>query len=397
MAPYSCFLFAGEHSGDLHASALMHAMRKVEPDIVFSGVGGPLMQRAGLSPLLPFEEFQLFGVMEILPRLPRLWKRFYFTVDWIMRNRPDSVILVDYPGWNLRLGAALRKAGYKGHITYYIAPTVWAWGKGRIAKLEQFADLLLLIFPFEETYFVNSPFSTCFVGHPLLDRIKQEPHQEEWQAACGIPKAVRSLALFPGSRRSEIDRLFPRILEVARQLREKDPELQVMISLADESLRAPIQNYLSQAKLQDDPFFVFVPSAFRYAMMRSADSALAKSGTVTLELALHQVPTAVVYDLSYANRWIARYIMRLKLPFYCIVNILAGKQIYPEWIQEPFKPSIVAQELEALQRQGPRRETIIQACHEIRKQLGHEEGKSTSECAAECILASVGRDHERRA
>lgn len=390
MASYSCFLFAGEHSGDLHASALMRAMRRLQPLIEFSGVGGPLMQQEGLVPLLPFEEFQLFGVIEILPRLPRLWKRFYFIRDWILRHRPDSVILVDYPGWNLRLGASLRKAGYKGHITYYIAPTVWAWGKGRIAKLEQFADLLLLIFPFEEPYFAKSPFSTCFVGHPLLDQIKETPLQEDWRALCGLSKAQRSLALFPGSRRSEIKRLFPRMLEVARLLREKDPELQVMISLADEKLQADVQLHLNRANVQNNPFYVCVPSAFRYAMMRSATSALAKSGTVTLELALHQVPTVVVYDLSYANRLIARYLMRLKLPFYCIVNILAGKQIYPEWIEQPFEPSVVAQELETLHKAGTRREMVIHACYSIKQQLGSEEGKSASQCAAECILTMNG-------
>ena len=382
----SCFIFVGEHSGDLHASALMAAMRRIKPAVEFSGVGGPLMQREGLHLLFPFEEMHLFGAMEILWRLPSLIKRFYQTCDWILRKKPDAVILVDSPEWNLRLGISLRRAGYSGRIIYYIAPTVWAWRKGRIKQLEKFADLLLCIFPFELPYFKGSPFLTQFVGHPLLDRIAQEPVNEAWRESCGIPEAKRALALFPGSRRSEIDRLFPRMLEVTKQLKRNDPELQIMISSADTAFNSPIQDHLQRAQLMNHPSYVCVPSAHRYAMMRSAQCALAKSGTVTLELALHGVPSAVVYDLSPCDRWIAWYLARIRLPFYCIVNILAGTQVYPEWVKEPFQPHLVAKELLLLQEEGERRRFVIDACHKIREQLGAQEGKSASDRAAEAIF-----------
>lgn len=384
--PYSCFLFAGEHSGDLHASALMSAMRRIRGDITFCGVGGPLMQREGILSLFPFEELQLLGVMEILPKLPSLWRRFVFTRDWIMRHQPDCVILVDYPGWNLRLGRALRKAGFRGRIIYYIAPTVWAWGKGRIKSLEKFADLVLLIFPFEQPFFAGCSFPAQFVGHPLLDRIAQEETTGDWKASCGVKEAARSLALFPGSRTGEVNRLFPRMLETAKLLRGKDPALQVMISSADLRLEALLKQHLTSAQLENDPSYVCVPSQYRYEMMQSAHSALAKSGTVTLELALRGIPSVVVYDLSFCNRLIAYFIMGLRLQHYCIVNIIAGKTVYPEWIKEPFKPYRVAQELSALHEEGEPRDACIRACRNIREQLGANGNKNASERAAEAIL-----------
>lgn len=386
----TCFLSVGEHSGDLHASALMHAMRRKDPTIQFCGIGGPLMQQAGLDLLFSFTELQLMGVLEIIMHFPRLWKRFYFTRDWVLQHQPDCVILVDCPEWNLRLGRSLRKAGYRGKIVYYIAPTVWAWRKGRIKQLEQCVDLLLLIFPFEQAYFETSPFVTQFVGHPLSDYIERQldVRNEPCEAQFEIPHAERRLALFPGSRKSEIQRLFPRMLEVAMRLREKDPELQVMISCADQTLETQIKQHLYQ-KVQEDAAYVCVPAKHRYAMMRAAHSALAKSGTITLELALHGVPSVVVYDLSPFDRFIAQYIVRLKLPHYCIVNILAGQTIYPEWIQEPFTPHAVVKELEKLRQEGDQRRSVIQACEKIRNQLKAQGSVSASDRAAESIFLSL--------
>lgn len=390
MASYSYFLSVGEHSGDLHASALMNALRRKHTAIHFYGIGGPLMEKEGLNLLFSFKELQLFGVIDIIRHFPRLWRRFYFTRDWVLQHQPDCVILVDCPEWNLRLGRSLRKAGYRGKIIYYIAPTVWAWRKGRIKQLEECVDLLLLIFPFEPPYFAESPFVTQFVGHPLSDRIAQQPlvlidQLTTWR----IPPAQRRLALFPGSRRSEIERLFPRMLEVAMRLRENDPELQVMISCADEALEVQIKQHLSQ-KVQGIEAYICVPAKHRYAMMQSAHSALAKSGTITLELALHGVPSVVVYDLSSFDRFIAKYIAGLKLSHYCIVNILAGKTVYPEWIQEPFTTYAVTKELEELQKEGAQRQSVIQACNTLRDQLKTEGSRSTSDRAAESIFAMVG-------
>lgn len=387
-----CFIFAGEHSGDLHASALMKAMRQKDPDTTFCGVGGPLMQQEGLSSLFPFEDFQVFGITEIIRRFPSLYRRFYQTRDWILQHKPDCVILVDYPGWNLRLGKALRKGGYTGRIIYYIAPTVWAWAKWRVKTLEKFADLVLLIFPFEKPFFAQSPFTTEFVGHPLVERIDNTAIPPNWKESFGIRKETPCLALFPGSRLNEVRRLFPRMLEIVRQLKTQDPERQVLISSADSRLETEIKSILAQASLEGHPDYILVPSNHRYAMMQAAQAALAKSGTITLELALLGVPSAVVYDISYFDRLIAQYIIRPKLDFFCIVNIIAGHQVYPEWIARPFSTAEVVKELSLLQK-GSQRARVLADCRKVQEQLRAQEGKTASEKAAEAIFLKLASNH----
>lgn len=381
----SLFAFAGEHSGDLHGGALLRRLRELRPDIRLLGVGGPEMRREGLEVVLPMEQFQVFGFTDIVKKLPQLWKQFKKVRDAILNQQPDGVLLIDYPGSNLRLARALRRAGYRGKIVYYISPTVWAWGKGRIKQLADNVDLLLTIFPFEPPLFSHTTLNTQFVGHPLLERVQNYEYDPSWQAHSGIKPAERYLALFPGSRRGEIERLFPRQLAAAVNLRRADPSLSLLISCADDSLRELMQQQIKSFGDTGDLNIGFVPRRYTYELMRDCQAALAKSGTVTLELALHEKPCVVLYEISRLNYLIVKYVLKLKLPYYCIVNILCDRAVYPEFIEQSFTSDQLADKMRALLLPGPVAERCIAGCREARSVLSPSDNRLASENAARAI------------
>lgn len=381
----SLFAFAGEHSGDLHGGALLGALRSRQPHLHLFGVGGPEMRAQGMSVHLPMEQFQVFGFTDILAKFPRLWRQFRQTRDLIQRENPNCVLLIDYPGFNLRLARALRQKGYGGKIVQYISPTVWAWGRGRIQKLADCADLLLAIFPFEPPLFSHTKLPVRFVGHPLIERMQCYSYNPHWYSTCKLQSTDKILAVFPGSRTGEIQRLFPRQLAAAIQLRQRDPRIKIAVSCAQESQCGLLEQEVRRVGQALGEDIVLVPKHFTYELMQSAHMALAKSGTVTLELALHGKPTVVVYDISTLNTLIARHILGLKLPHYCIVNILCGRTVFPEFIEQSFTANDLSQALLQLHIDGPKRQHCLTGCQETRKALLTASGDSASDTAAAAI------------
>lgn len=388
MTAKSVFILSGEHSGDLHGGALLRALRARNPDWTFAGVGGPDMLAQGLQLLIPMADFQVFGFTDIVKKFPKLWRQFHFLSQWILENHPDIVILVDYPGFNLRLARKLRKSGYKGKIVQLISPTVWAWGKGRIDTLAANYDLLLTIFPFEPPLFAHTKLPVKFIGHPLVEKISEHRYNNFWREDCRIPPAVRSLAIFPGSRPSEVQRLLTRQLEAAKLLRADDPDLQILISCADDALKPALELAMDKSGLSNS---YLIPKSLSYELMDDCHTALAKSGTVTLEIALHDTPCVVVYEVSRFNAWIGRHLIGLKLKFFCIVNILCNKEIFPEFIVDPFTAKQLAEALLPLHREGPARENCVDGCREARQALETPTGTSVAERAAQAIEELVLR------
>lgn len=378
------FVLAGEHSGDLHGGPLLKALQD-RLLIQFFGVGGPEMQAQGLSPCMSMEQFQVFGFTDIVRKFPRLWRQFRQIRNLILERNPDGVLLIDYPGFNLRLAKALRTKGYKGKIIQYICPTVWAWGRGRIQKLASTADLLLTIFPFEPPLFAHTSLPTHFVGHPLIEKISTYIYDPNWRDSCALSQRKRTLAIFPGSRLGEIQRLFPRQLAAALILQKKDPDLSICISCVDKALQAPLEQILTQAGQQLTPDLGFVPKRYTYELMREAHTAIAKSGTVTLELALHNTPSVVVYDITLLNALIAHFIFKLRLPHYCIVNILCGKMVYPEFIRKSFTAESLAASLLELHREGLSRTACLEGCQLAKEALHTPSGQSAAAAAAAFI------------
>lgn len=375
------FLFAGESSGDLHGGKLIKALKEENSSLELMGVGGPTMRSEGLKGSLQMEDFQVMGFTDVLKSLPKLYRQFQWVKKTILDQNPEVVILIDYPGFTLRLAKALRKSGYKGKLVHYIAPTVWAHGKGRIKALSDHYDLLLTIFPFESVYFENTRLKVHYVGNPLVETLQNHRYQDDWAEAVGLNPLKPILAIFPGSRKGEIERNLPIQLEAALELQGQEPGLQIGLSVSDNCYLPLINQLLEKSSLKK---VVKVPSSYHYELMRDSTTALAKSGTVTLELALHEKPTVVTYALTPLNYFVAKYVMRLNLPYYCIVNILSNQATFPEFMGLDIPAPTLKTELLSLHFDQERRKGIVENCRKIKQQLTLPE---THRSAAKTILS----------
>ncbi|MGZ3732299.1 MAG: lipid-A-disaccharide synthase [Parachlamydiaceae bacterium] len=379
------YLFAGEPSGDLHGSHLLKQLRINHPTAIFEGVGGPLMREEGLRiEPLQMENFAVMGFIDVFKSLSRLIRQFRQVSQTILSNRPEAVILIDYPDFNLRLAKNLRKKGYKGKIIQYISPSVWAWRKNRIQMMAKYNDLLLTIYPFEKQYFQNTSLAVTFVGNPLSEYLANYPYQETWKNELNIPHELSLLAIFPGSRESELDHNLPLQLQAAKLLLQEESK-GIAISCSTPKHAAIIQKHLNALELPKNNVFI-VPSKYTYELMRDSHTALAKSGTVTLELALHHRPTVVTYQLSALNHFIGQYLLRIKLPFYCIVNILLEKTVFPEFIEKMISPKDIFHALQQLDRDTQTRQECLNNCQQLSTLLGYQ---NASQQAAEAISRSL--------
>jgi lipid-A-disaccharide synthase len=316
------FIFAGESSADLHGEALLKALFAQNPHLQIEGVGGPKMRAQGLRCILPMEKFQVMGFVDVFLALPRLIRQFYFVAKAIRSANPQAVLFIDYPGFNLRMANHLRKKGYKGKLCHYICPSVWAWGKKRIPSMAKNLDLLLTILPFEKKYFEKTPLTVHFVGHPLVERLSNHPYQ-----TLNLPKGRRIVGLFPGSRTKEIERNLPLQLKVAKRLSKECPDLFFAISISHNRFLPLIEKILHEEQLDDT---TLIPPDRAYDLMQACHIAIAKSGTVNLELALHSIPTIVHYAISSLDLFLATKILRINLPYYCLVNIIENREVFPE-------------------------------------------------------------------
>lgn len=363
------FLFAGEPSGDLHGSRLIHFLKEQSPNIIIEGVAGPKMRQKGVKGPLEMEAFEVMGFIDVLLALPKLIKQFYIVRDTILNNHPDAVVLIDYPGFNLRLAKALRKKGFKGKIIHYISPSVWAWGQHRIKEMEKTLDLLLTIYPFEAHYFSHTTLPVKYVGSPLQEYLKLHHYNNDWQQTFGISQELPLFALFPGSRQGEISRNLPIMLEAACMLKKNNKDLLFGISCCNEEATALIKKTIKNYPVLKESLSL-IPQKLSYELMRDSRCAIAKSGTVTLELALHKCPTVVIYRLPLMNRLYAQHVLKLKLPYYCIVNILAEREVFPELIEKGLNPPNLYEKAKSLFTYESTRKDCIRSCEEIEKSLG---------------------------
>jgi lipid-A-disaccharide synthase len=374
------FVFAGELSADNHGARLISALKKKDPHLEFCGVAGPEMRSQQVNAILQMEDFSVMGFSDVLRSLPRLWKQFRQIRNYILKENPNVVIFIDSPSLSLRMAPVLRQKGYKGKIVQYISPTVWAWGKDRVHKMAANFDLLLTTYPFEAAYYAHTPLQVEYVGNPVQEAIQKYSYDSQWAKLFGIKKTNHLIALFPGSRPAEILRNLPPQLQAIKFMQRKNTEMQVAISCAQEASMALVQKILLENEIKNG---VLVSKPYSYDLMRTAHSAIAKSGTVTLELALHQCPTVVTYKLTLLNRLIAKYVLKVKLPFYCIVNILGGREIFPELIEKECTPQEIYEHLMRIDQEGTVRAECIDACQTIQNQF---RGDEASERAAEVIM-----------
>ena len=372
------FIIAGEASGDLIGSLLVKSLRRELPKLPLVGIGGPLMSKAGMVPLGYYDNLQVMGVWEVIKNLPFILKTLQKVTNEILIRQPKGVIFVDFPGFNLKLAKKLRKNGYKGKLFQFVSPSVWAWKKWRTKTLVDTLDILFSIFPFEKEHFANTPLQVEYVGHPLQEILQQTPYDSHFDERFGLAPERPVLAVFPGSRKGEINRHLPLIVPILEKFLSLHPEYQIAFSVGNENF-----SKLIQKQIPDHLKSAFIPSSHTYDLMKRAHVALAKSGTVTLELAWHQVPTAVFYKLSSFDHFLAKWLFNLDLPYYCMVNILKGKTVYPEWIKEGLPVDGVVASLEELV--GPKGAEVKKMCEAVWDDLSPPGHLPPSQLAAKKI------------
>lgn len=358
------FLFAGETSADLYGGLLLQKLHTMLPQASFWGVGGPSMQLMGFESLIDMREFQVMGFSDVIKSLGRLIKNFRRIKRAILEKQPDIVITIDQPSFGIRLAKSLKKAGFKGKIVQFVAPTVWAYKPQRAATMAKCFDALLTLFDFESKYFAHTTLPTTFVGHPIVEIIEKSP-KTSLELAADKP----ILALFPGSRPAEVKRNLKLQLEAAHLYQKRHPEIVIAVACKE-----PIPDL--------PPSIVQVPFDARYELMERSTLAIAKSGTVTLELALHRVPTVVTYQLSTLNYLMAKYVLRLKLPYFSIVNILWQGELFYEQIYPPVTALGI---YSCLERYHTRYAKVQQACRELQNRL--KPTNAPTQKAAEVICA----------
>jgi lipid-A-disaccharide synthase len=365
---YDLFIFAGEPSGDLHGEALLESLFQENSHLRILGVGGPRMRKQNpFKCVLPMEEFQVMGFVDVFLALPKLIYHFYSLANLILKTKPEKVLFIDYPGFNLRLERHLRKKGFQGKIIHYICPSVWAHGKGRIALLEKNLDLLLTIFPFEKKLF-SEKFNVEYVGHPLVSRIEKDSSE-----ILPWAKDKTVISLFPGSRKKEILLNFPLQLKALKKI--LSDKIIGAVSVSQEAYLPLLETCIEKENLQG--LIKLVPSSQTYSLMKSSYMAIAKSGTVTLELALHQVPTVVTYGIAPLDLFILQHVLKILIPFYCIVNIVAGKEVFKELIGPALTEKALLQEVENLLSLSYH-EQKKDLCLEVLKLLGKKKASRES-------------------
>lgn len=320
--PEKIFIIAGEASGDHHAADLVREIKALRPDTKFIGIGGDEMQAQGVELLYHLSQLAVLGITEIIKHLPFI-RKVIKAVKSQLRKDVKAIILVDYPGFNLRIARIAKELDIP--VIYYISPQLWAWGKKRVEKMHRFVDLLLVIFKFEQTFYENHGISAHFVGHPLVDQININKSEAQFREENNLPANKPILGLLPGSRSMEVRNLLPVMARSAVALQTKFD----CIPVIGRASQLPLSLY--QEFLPHDADIHLISSQTHY-LMRYSYAALVASGTATLECGYLQTPMAVLYSVSPVTYWLGK--MLVKIDNISLANIVCGKRVVPEFIQK---------------------------------------------------------------
>jgi lipid-A-disaccharide synthase len=371
---------AGEVSGDMRAAGLVRALKAVWPDARFTGLGGPEMRAAGVETSCDIADLAVMGFGEVLRRLPFFSRVLSRTVETARRLKPDAVILVDYPGLNLRLAEQAHALGLR--TVYYVCPQVWAWHRSRIPRMARIVDLLLTLFPFEPACFDGTGLRVRFVGHPLVDRVAES------QAATELPlpwNGSPRVALLPGSRSQEIERILPAMWAAAGRLQQRHPGAGFLIAAASADAERAIRARF--ARRAGGPARWDVVTGATLQALHQAHGAMVASGTATVETALMRCPMIVVYRTSPFTYGLARRLVRI--PHIGMVNLIAGRRVCPEFIQDDARPDAMAEALAPLLVESAERTAMLGGLDEVIRALGPggSDTRAAREIAAYLLLS----------
>jgi len=354
-------IVAAEASADLHAARALEELHRIRPDVRAFGLGGPRLRAAGLEALYPAEDLSVMGIAEVLPKIPRILEILRGLREAAAERKPKVALLVDSPDFNLRLAKHLKAQGVK--VVYYISPMIWAWRRGRAKRIARVVDRMLCILPFEERFYDGTGVSARFVGHPLADR-PPPSDPARYRADLGLDAGRLTVALLPGSRHSELKRIFPPMLEAAERIRARHPEAQFVVPVAPTLRDEVVRPFLARHATLN----VKLVAGRADEAVGASDAALVKSGTSTLETALMRRPMVVVYRLAWLSYLVGRIFVRIA--HFALVNILAGRQVVPELLQTEASPERMAFEIERLLSDPEARRQQLADLDEVRRSLG---------------------------
>ena len=362
------YFVAGEVSADNHGAALMRSLRVLDPELKFIGRGGPQMQQVAGAQLKNWiGDAAVLGLWEVLRNYGYFREQFRQTLTEIQENKPDAIVLIDYPGFNLRLARALRKQAQTQKTIYYISPQVWAWNHGRIKKMARFIDLVLCIFPFETDLYAASGLRAVFVGHPMIERLEKQK--------IDTPRDPNLIGLFPGSRSREVRKIFPVMIEAARLLWHRNPTLRFRVAAASEELALEMNKQLADRRT------IEINVGETAAIMQRAFVGIVASGSATLEAAYFGMPFVLIYKVAWPTYVAARLVVNVD--FLGMPNLLAGKEVVPEFIQHEAKPEAIVNTVQLLMEDSPARDRMISDFDATTSRLG---GAGANERAARAIL-----------
>jgi len=367
------FFVCGEASGDLHAGTLAKKILEIDHGIRISGVGGDILRAAGANIFSDIKDLGVMGLFDVLRKLPRFLALKDLVINKIREEKPDAVILVDFSGFNLRLAKEINRSV---PVIYYVSPQVWASRPGRIKTIKDYVDRMVVLFKFEEEFYERRGVRAAFTGHPLLDIVKPSLEKDEFMRRFDLHANKTTLVLLPGSRKQEVERILPIMLESCRHIIKGVKNAQLVIA---KSSQVELDAY--DRIVEEKNIDLTIIEGKTYDCLNIADFCLVASGTATLETAIMQKPMAVIYRMNPLNYFLYR--PQVKLPYIGMVNIVAGKKIVPEFIQFQAKPKEISREVLRILGDAAERERIKKDLALVKSQLGE---KGAAMRAAKVIL-----------
>jgi len=375
------WIFAGEASGDTYGAQLAESIRELEHkagnEIEIAGMGADKMKAAGVDIMVDSGELGVMGIFEVLKIIFPITKIFFFLRNKAIKERPDAVILIDYPGFNLRFAKQMHKHGIP--VIWYVSPQIWSWHKSRIYKLDEYCEKMLVIFPFETEVYAKVDLETEFVGHPLVD-IMRERHDPS------IVRDPNTLVLLPGSRSMEICRLLLPMLETAVEMKKRHPALKFAISAPREKTFKHCEKIYNKFKRShpDAPNMELTCGKTSY-WQQKAGTGLAASGTVTVECAIAGLPLVVAYKMNWLTIFAAYFLVKLYRGFFTMVNVIADKEVFEEFLQHRVKAKDLSDALERILPHGKRRKEVEDDMKKMVESLSDEKVTALDHAAKACV------------
>lgn len=355
------FFLAGEQSGDLHGALVIKQLKRIFPEVAVSGVGGSMMKEAGMECIYSCDDLAVIGFIEVIKNIRRLMNIEKGIAEWLKKERPEMVVLIDYPGFNKRIAKIAKKLGI--HVLYYICPQVWAWHSSRVKEYTEIISESIVVFPFEVDIWRKAGGKVNYFGHPLIGVAKPEKTKSEFLSGLEITKTP-VISLMPGSRKQEIGYILPELLKTAKLILNEFADAQFILPLASAIDDSLINEYLIDSSLP-----IKVVRGQTYDAVAASDLCIVASGTATLETAIIGTPMIVVYRVNWLTSFLSRYLIEAEhigLP-----NVIAGKRIIPEFIRDRFEAQLIAKEAVDILKDKNRQKSMHESLNAVREKLGN--------------------------